>query len=157
VDRSPTPCSADAEPSRRSFLDLLLATTAFGSLASVVYPVLRYLKPLPAAGPGGPIRLTRAEIDALETKRFVIVPAAGTRILVFRDQTRTLRALDARCTHEGCTVQYLAAQADIWCACHNGRFDLEGRVLSGPPPRPLPAYAIREDDQGNVLVSTERT
>jgi Rieske Fe-S protein len=103
------------------------------------------------------VRLNRAEIDALETKRFVIVPAAGTRILVFRDQKHALRALDARCTHEGCTVQYLAAQADIWCACHNGRFDVEGRVLSGPPPRPLPSYAIREDDQGNVLISPERT
>jgi Rieske Fe-S protein len=115
------------------------------------------LKPLPAAGPGGPLRLTRAEIDALETKRFVIVPAAGTRILVFRDQQHELRALDARCTHEGCTVQYVAAEADIWCACHNARFDVDGRVLSGPPPRPLPRYDIREDDQGNVLISPERT
>jgi Rieske Fe-S protein len=157
VDNPSAACSEGTAPTRRSFLDLLLGMTVLSTLASVLYPVLRYLKPLPATGLGGPVRLTRAEIDALETKRFVIVPAAGTRILVFRDQKHALRALDARCTHEGCTVQYLAAQADIWCACHNGRFDVEGRVLSGPPPRPLPSYAIREDDQGNVLISTERT
>jgi Rieske Fe-S protein len=157
VDNPSTACPEGTAPTRRSFLDLLLGMTVLSTLASVLYPVLRYLKPLPAAGVGGPVRLTRTEIDALETKRFVIVPAAGTRILVFRDQKHALRALDARCTHEGCTVQYLAAQADIWCACHNGRFDVEGRVLSGPPPRPLPSYAIREDDQGNVLISTERT
>jgi len=157
VDSPAATRSKGADPTRRSFLDLLLGMTALSTLASVLYPILRYLKPLPASGPGGPVRLTRAEVDALETKRFVIVPAAGTRLLVFRDQARALRALDARCTHEGCTVQYLAAQGDIWCACHNGRFDLEGRVRSGPPPRPLPRYAIREDDQGNVLISTEQT
>jgi len=154
---SPPACAEPTQPTRRSVLDLLLGTTLLGALAAAVYPILRYLKPLPATGPGGPVRLTRAEVDALETKRFVIVPAAGTRILVFRDQGHQLRAFDARCTHEGCTVQYVAAQGDIWCACHNGRFNLDGRVISGPPPKPLPRYGIREDAQGNVLVSTEST
>ena len=153
----PSSWPATTEPTRRSFLDLLLGTAVLGTLASVLYPILRYLTPLPAAGPGGPIRLNRAEVDALETKRFVIVPGAGTRILVFRDQGQALRAFDARCTHEGCTVQYLAAEGGIWCACHNGRFDADGRVLAGPPPRPLPRYAVHEDEQGNVLVSAERT
>lgn len=153
-----SPATADgAQPSRRSVLDLLLGTTLIAMLGSVLYPILRYLKPLPAAGPGGPSRLTRAELGALETKRFVIVPVPGGRILVFRDQAQKLRALDARCTHEGCTVQYVAAQSSVWCACHNARFDVEGRVLSGPPPRPLPSYAVREDEQGNVLVDTEQT
>ena len=81
----------------------------------------------------------------------------ATRILVFRDQSQQLRALDARCTHEGCTVQYVPAEGGVWCACHNARFDVEGRVLAGPPPRPLPRYAVREDDEGNVLVTVERT
>ena len=131
--------------------------TLFGTLASVLYPVLRYLKPLPAAGPGGPVRLTPADVAALDSKRFVIVPAAGTRLLVLRDPSHALRAFDARCTHEGCTVQYVPAQGGIWCACHNARFDLDGRVLAGPPPRPLPRYGVHQDDQGNVLVDTERT
>jgi len=131
--------------------------TAVSALVSALYPILRYLKPLPVAGAGGPVRLTPAQVDALQSKRFVIVPAAGTRILAFRDQSQKLRALDARCTHEGCTVQYVAAQAAIWCACHNGRFDVEGRVLAGPPPRPLPRYGIHEDSQGNVLIDTQRT
>jgi cytochrome b6-f complex iron-sulfur subunit len=142
---------------RRSFLDLLLGTTLLGTLASILYPILRYLKPLPVAGPGGPMRLTRAETEALDTKRFVIVPAAGTRVLVLRDQEQKLHALDARCTHEGCTVQYVATEGVIWCACHNARFDLDGRVLAGPPPRPLPRYATHEDDEGNVLITPKPT
>jgi Rieske Fe-S protein len=51
-------------------------------------------------------------------------------------------------------VQYVPGDGIVWCACHNGRFDLDGRVLSGPPPRPLPSYAVHEDD-GDVIVSTE--
>jgi Rieske Fe-S protein len=99
--------------------------------------------------------LTPAERDALDQKPFVIVPVAGTRVLVFRDADRQLRALDARCTHEGCTVQYVPGEAIIRCACHNARFDAAGRVLSGPPPKPLPRYQVREDEAGDVLVTTE--
>ena len=154
MDTPATPQSAG--PSRRSLLDFLLGATALSTLGTVLYPILRYLKPLPAAGPGGPVRLTRAEMGALETKRFVIVPAGSSRILVLRDQQEKLHAFDARCTHEGCTVQYVAAQTSIWCACHNGRFDLDGRVVSGPPPRPLPHYPIHEDAQGDVFIDVDK-
>jgi Rieske Fe-S protein len=47
-----------------------------------------------------------------------------------------LHAFSAKCTHEGCTVTFLPGQSVIWCPCHDGRFDLNGRVLSGPPPQP---------------------
>jgi Rieske Fe-S protein len=40
----------------------------------------------------------------------------------------------------------------IWCACHNGRFDLDGRVLAGPPPRPLEKYSCTRDPDGAVVV-----
>ena len=41
-----------------------------------------------------------------------------------------------------CTVQYDQEASVIWCACHNGKFDLNGRVISGPPPRPLEPYQV---------------
>jgi Rieske Fe-S protein len=41
----------------------------------------------------------------------------------------------------------------IWCACHNGRFDLQGRVLDGPPPRPLARHLVQRDDDGTIKVS----
>jgi Rieske Fe-S protein len=44
----------------------------------------------------------------------------------------------------------------IWCACHNARFDLDGRVISGPPPRPLASYAIHEDADGDIFVDAEK-
>jgi Rieske Fe-S protein len=42
-----------------------------------------------------------------------------------------------------CTVQYQQAERQIWCACHNGLYDLNGRVVSGPPPRALEEYSVR--------------
>ena len=52
------------------------------------------------------------------------------------------RAFDAICTHLDCTVQYRPEESLIWCACHNGRYDLTGKNVSGPPPRPLEEFKV---------------
>lgn len=142
---------------RRSFLDLLLGATATAWVGTVLYPIGRYLKPLPAASPAGPSRLDEIAVGKLVKDSFVIVPFGTKRVLVFRDTQSKLRALDAKCTHEGCTVQYVPGESSIWCACHNARFDVEGRVVSGPPPRPLPRFAVHEDSDGNILLAQEDT
>jgi cytochrome b6-f complex iron-sulfur subunit len=137
---------------RRGFLNRLIGLSAVAWLGSVVYPVVRYLKPLPGAGPSGPVPLSPEQLGKLAAESFVIVPAGARRAMVFRDKDGRVRALDARCTHEGCTVQFLPSESTIWCACHNARFAMDGQVLSGPPPRPLPVFAAEEKD-GAVLVS----
>jgi cytochrome b6-f complex iron-sulfur subunit len=142
---------------RRKFLDLFLGASAVACLSSMFYPVIRYLKPLRRSGPTGPTRLTRDEIGKLEKQHFVIVPVSGKRVLVLQNPAQQLLAVDAKCTHEGCTVQYLPAESAIWCACHNARFDLDGRVVSGPPPRPLPKYAVERQEDGGILIVTERS
>lgn len=145
--------SGESRHTRRRFLDLLLSAGAGAWLVSVFYPVFRYLTPLPSAGPGGPVKLEPDQVATLAKQSFVIVPALGKRILVFQDPAQKLRALDARCTHEGCTVKYVPGESVIWCACHNGRFDLDGRVLAGPPPRPLAQYTAQQDAEGGVVVT----
>jgi cytochrome b6-f complex iron-sulfur subunit len=142
---------------RRSFLDLLLGATAGAWIGTVLYPIVRYLKPIQEASPTGPSRLDADAVGKLVKTSFVIVPFGGKRVLVFRDTQSKLRALDAKCTHEGCTVQYVPGESSIWCACHNARFDIEGNVVSGPPPRPLPRYAVHEDSEGNILLGQEST
>jgi cytochrome b6-f complex iron-sulfur subunit len=138
--------------SRRSVLDFLLRLGIVGWLASVLYPVISYLRPLPSAGTAGPVRLTRGETTKLERDKFAIVPVGARRLLVFEDPTGEVRALDAKCTHEGCTVQYVPGESLIWCACHNGRFDLRGRVLAGPPPRPLAEHTVQHEPDGTIVV-----
>ena len=39
-------------------------------------------------------------------------------------------------------MQYKQSEGKIWCACHDGRYDLDGRNISGPPPRPLERYDV---------------
>jgi Rieske Fe-S protein len=142
--------------SRRSILDLLLRVGVVGWLGSALYPVIRYLTPLPLSGPTGPVRLTPAEVAKLERQKFTIVPVGRSRVLVLEDSDGELHALDAKCTHEGCTVRYKAGDEIIWCACHNGRFDLRGRVLAGPPPRPLAQHAVQRDSEGGITVSVAK-
>jgi Rieske Fe-S protein len=139
--------------SRRSALNLLLGVGVLGWLASVLYPVVRYLTPLPLVGPGGPVRLTRFEATKIERDKFAIIPVGRLRVIVLEDSEGELRALDAKCTHEGCTVKYMPRDSLIMCACHNGRFDLQGRVLAGPPPKPLPTYSVQRDEEGVIKVT----
>lgn len=148
--------TAASTTSRRHFLDLLLSASLLGWLASIAYPIIRYLKPLPQTGPTGPTRLTRDEASKLEQNKYVIVPVSGQRVMVLQAGDQ-LHAFSAKCTHEGCTVTFQPAQSVIWCPCHDGRFDLNGRVLSGPPPQPLAKYAVQKQPDGGIVVSEERT
>ena len=147
--------AADSKNSRRHFIDLLLGASFLGWVVSVAYPIVRYLKPLPQTGATGPTRLTRDEAAKLEQNKFVIVPVSGQRVIIFQSEDQ-LYAFSAKCTHEGCTVTFQPAQSVIWCPCHDGRFDLSGRVLSGPPPQPLAKYAAQRQPDGGIVVSVQQ-
>ena len=69
-----------------------------------------------------------------------------------RPSAGEFRAFSAVCTHLNCTVQYRNDLEHIWCACHNGHFDLFGKNIAGPPPRPLDTFdvVVRGED---VVVS----
>jgi Rieske Fe-S protein len=142
-----------ASPSRRHVLDLLLAGGLIGWLATVLYPVLRYLSPLRESARADEAELGAKAKQDLLGEGFTIVALGTERVLVLRDSTGRLRATSAKCTHEGCTVRYKADEGLIWCACHNGRFDLDGRVISGPPPRPLLAYRASGSLDTKVVIS----
>src|SRR3954464_11168632 len=100
---------------RRSVLDLLLGVGVVGFLGSVLYPVLRYLKPLGAQAQNGPIKLAGEELAKHEKEHSVIIRAGATRFVVFEDSAQRLRALSARCTHEGCTFKCVPGESFIWC------------------------------------------
>jgi cytochrome b6-f complex iron-sulfur subunit len=52
-------------------------------------------------------------------------------------------AYSQSCTHLMCPVHYRHEKRDFYCPCHEGFFSAEdGRVLAGPPPRPLPRYPV---------------
>jgi Rieske Fe-S protein len=123
--------------SRRRWLSWLLGTAFGATILSFLYPVLRYLVPPETSEPS----LSEFEIDVkpndIANNSGRIVPVGGKPVLLFRTPSGVLRALTAKCTHLDCTVQYRAERSEIWCACHNGTYDLKGINVSGPPPRPL--------------------
>ncbi|MDH3222548.1 MAG: Rieske (2Fe-2S) protein [Gemmatimonadota bacterium] len=135
--------SGATEPNRRRFVDRLLGVTTFGMFGAILHPVLRYLYPPPAS---------EASVNTVTLPmRASDIPANSGRIFKFGDRpgilVRTpggeLRAFSARCTHLNCTVQYREDISQIWCACHNGLFDLNGGNAGGPPPAPLESYVVR--------------
>jgi len=78
--------------------------------------------------------------------------ARETVFLVW-DGHKTVHALSATCTHLGCQVRWDAASTKFRCPCHGGVFDVDGRVVEGPPPRPLGRVDARIDTAGDdVLV-----
>ncbi|MFQ5830494.1 MAG: ubiquinol-cytochrome c reductase iron-sulfur subunit [Candidatus Methylomirabilia bacterium] len=132
----------DHEPTRRGFLNWFLGTSAGAFLISVLYPVSRYLIP-------PKIEESTAQAVTLPIKPENVKPNTG-RIFKFgnrpailiRTPAGELRAFSAVCTHLGCIVQYRPDLSHIWCACHNGHYDLSGINIAGPPPRPLDPYVV---------------
>ncbi|MFM8532096.1 MAG: ubiquinol-cytochrome c reductase iron-sulfur subunit [Acidimicrobiia bacterium] len=62
-----------------------------------------------------------------------------------------VRVLDSTCTHLGCRTRFNAETRQIECPCHGGVYDVNGNVISGPPPAPLRAMTTRVED-GKVMV-----
>ena len=130
------------EATRRRFVNWFLGTSAGAFLAAVLYPVSRYLIP-------PPVEESTAKSVTLPVKPADVKPNSG-QIFKFGSQpailVRTpageLRAFSAICTHLNCTVQYRADLSHVWCACHNGHYDLNGKNIAGPPPRPLDSYVV---------------
>ena len=127
---------------RRHFVNVLLGTGLLASAASFFYPVLKYLVPpkLPDLGSSAVLAARVSELKPNTAKTFRFGTRPG---LLVQTGAGEYRAMSASCTHLGCTVQYRADLREIWCACHNGLYDLNGRNVSGPPPRPLEAFDVQ--------------
>jgi menaquinol-cytochrome c reductase iron-sulfur subunit len=52
-------------------------------------------------------------------------------------------AMSTRCAHAGCPVRFVDAAGNFICPCHGGVYDFEGKVIGGPPVRPLDRFQTR--------------
>ena len=71
----PPPEPPSHRPGRRSLIDVLLGGSVLGLLGSIVFPVLKYLKPLGAGGQGDPIKLSPEEVKKLEREHMLVLRA----------------------------------------------------------------------------------
>jgi cytochrome b6-f complex iron-sulfur subunit len=138
------------EPTRRRFVNWFLGTSGGAFLASVLYPVSRYLVPPPAGESSAATVTLPIKPDELKPNAGQIFKFGNRPAILVRTPAGELRAFSAVCTHLNCTVQYRPELSHIWCACHNGHFDLNGKNIAGPPPRPLEPFVVNA--RGNQIV-----
>jgi len=130
------------KPGRRAILDWFLGLSAVGALMAVVYPVFHFVFPPPRPkwrGKGGVLAARASELPAGSGRVF---PLGLRPAILVHTPEGSWRAFSARCTHLSCTVRYREDLAMLWCPCHDGRFDLTGKNVGGPPPRPLAEHLV---------------
>jgi len=147
----------EAEIGRRRFLayigtaiaGFLAAVLAVPVLGSFISPALARktqapwakLGPVDAFVPGQP----RAVPFYLVRKDGWVETREPKVVWVVRREGEEFSCFNARCTHLGCIVDWndsgMAGKMgwNFYSPCHGGVFDIEGRVITGPPPRPLDA------------------
>lgn len=66
-------------------------------------------------------------------------------IYLVKTGNREVRALDSTCTHLGCRTKFNGESGHIECPCHGGVYDMQGKVIDGPPPAALATLTTRLD------------
>jgi cytochrome b6-f complex iron-sulfur subunit len=143
--------------SRQRFLRIAAGSVGVCYAAALGYPVYRYLS--------SPIEKASAMALITEVKLQDAAKLRPGTALMFRFGTRpsmlihhadgTWNALEAVCSHLGCTVQYEPDKDRIFCACHGGTYNSHtGANIAGPPPKPLTSLVptINGDD---VVITRE--
>ncbi len=132
---------------KRDFLKYILGGSLLAWIGTILYPVVAYLKPPKQAE----VEVTSVKVGKLadiEPDSGQIVKFGNKPVILVRAANGELTAFGATCTHLDCTVQFRKDMGVIWCACHNGKYDLTGRNIAGPPPRPLdPLRVVVQGDE----------
>lgn len=130
----------EKEISRRTFLDWLITGGLVAWAIGFIAPVISFVWPAQRRGPAVQT-VSAGKQDTFAEGQAKIIAVAGHPVIVFRT-AEGFRAFSAICTHLGCIVVWDAAKRHIACPCHAGAFDLNGKPIEGPPPRPLPEYGV---------------
>jgi cytochrome b6-f complex iron-sulfur subunit len=143
--KKPGEMTLPVQTTRRGLLKGVLgAISAFG-LGSLLYAIYRFLAP--GAAGGAPVEISLSEISAGGTAFFQY---GGSQGILIRGEDGAFKAFSLVCTHLACTVTWNGEKKEFYCPCHDGFFDTEGKVLSGPPPGPLERWKI--EVQGDKVI-----
>lgn len=136
-----TPASGDAGD-RRHFLKWLsgafLSLWALGGAGALA----AYLKS-PKRNEASAERIVSVgRLEDLRVGEARLVQHGVTPFYVLRTDATRVIALSAVCTHMRCILKFDRERHGLLCPCHDGRFDLNGHAISGPPQRALPSYEV---------------
>ena len=86
---------------------------------------------------GGYLGSKARSYEELGPGEAAILKVDGDNVAAYRDESGTLHAVSAVCTHMGCLVGWNQTDKTWDCPCHGSRFELSGEVVHGPATRPL--------------------
>lgn len=133
---------------RRRLLKSILGLLGTTVLVSFVYPILRFLAPPGEEAQGRKVVLKRSEVPPGSAKDIVVntIPS-----IIINVPEKGLIVLSKVCTHLGCLVEYDKSKSRLLCPCHAGVYSLDGKVISGPPPKPLQKFSFKVEGEDIVI------
>jgi cytochrome b6-f complex iron-sulfur subunit len=125
---------------RRRFLGNLLKLLGLTSIASFLYPIVRFLAPPGADAKAKGMTIAKSQIPLGNAKQIIY---KNRPAIIINIKGKGFIALSRVCTHLGCLVDYNKEKDILLCPCHGGAYDMNGNVISGPPPKPLQKFPLR--------------
>ena len=126
--------------SRRRFIAASAAAAVGAGLAgAALWPLYAYLSPSKTGGEAQLVNIPRSQVGIGQAHFFNF---RGRPAVLLQPKPGEFLAFSAVCTHLGCIVQWRPEQEVFLCPCHAGTFSKTGKVISGPPPSPLPSYPV---------------
>jgi Rieske Fe-S protein len=131
----PYEAAGEDEVTRREFTRYLVLGAGAMAVGNVAIAAWTQLRSINTGEPRPIIPLTDLPVGSTYLFRY---PSDDDPAVLLRIGDRDIVAFSQKCTHLGCVVYYQAGEDRWHCPCHEGNFDTRtGRVISGPPPRPL--------------------
>jgi len=131
---------------RRKVLKGMIGLLGAIGLGNVLYGTYRFWAP----GAGGQVAV-EIPLSQIPEGGNVMFQYGGSPGILFRLEDGSFKALSLVCTHMACTVSWNPEKREFYCPCHEGFFDAEGKVLSGPPPTPLEKWKAEVKDDKVVV------
>lgn len=139
---------------RRDWLARMTWWTVLASLSAMTGASFRMLFPRVTFDPaatfkvGFPHEYAVGEVSERWKKRY--------RVWIVRTEEGFF-ALSAKCTHLGCTPNWIETEGKFKCPCHGSGFYSSGVNFEGPAPRPLERFRVALADDGQLLVDRSRS
>lgn len=141
------------EISRRRFIGYLLGFSVIATAAGVLTPIIGYLWPPSRQLAGGSEPVEVGKVEDFPVGQGKVVPVNDKPVVIVNTAQGGTKAFSAICTHLACIAEWDSKRQVILCPCHDGRFNpVNGAVISGPPPTPLPELKLVVEG-GAVYVS----
>lgn len=141
---------------RRSFLKKIVKLF-FLFISLILFPVIFYVYPS-SIRQKKPFYIFLSDEDSLPKSglkrldyKYTLNDKTITGYVFLKKEGNELTAFSPACTHLGCLVKWDNLRKEFMCACHGGKYDIDGNVIGGPPPKPLEKLPL-EIKEGKVYI-----